>query len=447
VAPGNQIGGDLLSLPHVAFQQIPNKSVSSRRVQQLSTELAALKKEEIDRRAAARKAVESGEDPNQFFSLRDALRIIWRTGAIEGQLKTVDDQGRALALTMGVTDRDEPIDVPLLERGEINSAGDRVPRGFPQIMQLDRVAPPSSEQSGRLEFARWLTHPEHPLTARVIVNRVWHHLFGVGIVRTVDNFGAGGELPSHPELLDCLAVDLIDNNWSIKSLIRNIMLSRAYRQASTYRAKAFLRDPENRLLWRASKRKLDAEAFRDAMLTVSNQLDTARPVGSLISLIGDRPISLLAFDKRVPADLDGSRHRAIYLPVIRDRLPDALELFDCAEPSLVTGARDATNVPLQALYLMNGEFVQQRAAGLAKRLRQERQTQPAQVALAFKLCFGRPPDAVELQLALDFLAATRLPQNEPNQLNDTNDSNENKDRHLQSYCQALLSTAEFRNLD
>ena len=170
----------------------------------------------------------------------------------------------------------------------------------------------------------------------MIVNRLWHHLFGVGIVRTVDNFGANGERPSHPELLDCLAVDLIDNNWSIKSLIRKIVLSRTYRQASTYCAIAFLRDPGNRLLWRARKRRLDAEALRDAMLAVSSQLDTARPVGSLVSLIGDRPISLLAFDKRVPADLDGSRHRSVYLPVIRDRLPDALELFDCAEPSLVT---------------------------------------------------------------------------------------------------------------
>jgi len=127
VEPGNQMGGDLLGLPHVPHQQIPNKSISVQRAQKLRKELAALKQEEIDRRAAARKAVASGKDPSEFFSLRDALRIIWRSGAIEGQLKTVDEQGRALALTMGVTEREQPTDAPLLERSEIDLPGERVP--------------------------------------------------------------------------------------------------------------------------------------------------------------------------------------------------------------------------------------------------------------------------------------------------------------------------------
>ena len=155
-------------------------------------------------------------------------------------------------------------------------------------------------------------------------------------------------------------------------------------------------------------------------------------------MIGDRPISLIGLDKRVPADLDGSVHRSVYLPVIRDRLPDALELFDFAEPSLVSGRRDTTNVPVQALYLMNSPFVQKQAAALASRLARETRTNDGRVDAAFMLCFGRAPDAEERQWSLGFLNRRA-----------TGDAGgaDAKQRVLASFCQAMLCTAEFRNLD
>src|SRR5262249_48014409 len=155
------------------------------------------------------------------------------------------------------------VDAPLLERGEIARPGKLVPRNFPRVINIADIPAVSAESSGRLEFARWLTHPDHPLTARVITNRVWRHLLGAGLVRTVDNFGFSGERPSHPELLDDLAVRFMAQGWSIKKLVREIVLSRTYRQASAYRDDAFRADPENRLLWRATKSRLDAEAIRD----------------------------------------------------------------------------------------------------------------------------------------------------------------------------------------
>ncbi len=441
VSPSNRIGGDPLVLPRGADAPILHPSIGKQRVEQLKTQLASLKKEQQDRMAAAMKARRSGGDAEKEFSIRDALRIFWTTGGIEGQLEKVDESGQALPLAMGVMDRQRIINSPLLERGEINKPGRPIPRRFPAVFEISDASKIPARQSGRLEFARWLTLPDSAsggLTARVMANRVWRHLFGAGLVRTMDNFGFSGERPSHPELLDTLAVRFMADGWSIKKLVREIVLSRTYRQSSAYREDAFRTDPENRLLWRAAKRRLDAEAIRDAMLVVAGELDTARPVGSLVATkIGDRPISLIGLDPNIPADLDGSRHRSVYLPVLRDRLPDVLDLFDFAEPSLVTGERETTNVPVQALYLMNSSFVQSRATALADRVQREADSHEQRLRHAFVLCFSRAPDAEETKLAAAFF--------DQNQVNSDNDQQYRK--LLASYCQALLATAEFRNLD
>jgi hypothetical protein len=438
VSPANRVGGDPLLLPDVEGQPILHRGIPAERVAKLKADLAALKAEGKEGRAAVRRAIAAGKSPEGIFTLRDALRIFWRSGAIEGQLEKVSETGEALPLTMGVLEREKMIDVPLLERGEIGRPGRAVPRGFPEVVPID-CSPPPAEQSGRLELARWLAHPDHPLTARVFVNRVWHHLLGAGLVRTVDNFGMTGEPPSHPKLLDHLAIKFVANGWSTKKLIRQIVLSRTYRQASTFDAAAFQIDPDNRLLWRASKRRLDAEAIRDAMLVAAGDLDTARPEGSLVArVIGDRPVSLIGLDRRVPADLDGVRHRSVYLPVLRDRLPDVLDLFDFAEPSLVTGARETTNVPLQALYLMNSPFIHDRAVSLARRVGAKTENAEGQVKFAFLLCFSRQPDSEELKLASEYLSQKEKP---------ADDSRDDEPLVLVSFCQALLATAEFRNLD
>ncbi len=304
------------------------------------------------------------------------------------------------------------------------------------MLSFEEDFPIPKNQSGRLQLARWVTDAKHPLTARVFVNRVWQNLFGAGLVKSVDNFGSTGEPPSHPQLLDHLALRFIEDGWSVKRLIREMVLSRTYRQASTFQQTGFRKDPDNRLLWRMPKRRLPAEAIRDAMLAASGELDLARPEGSLVAkVIGDRPISLIGLDKRVPADLDGSVHRSVYLPIIRDRLPEILDLFNFAEPSLVTGQREITNVPLQALYLLNSPFVSRRAEALAARLERETSKPQAQIERAFLLCFGRLPLEAETERSLDFLHQTN-----------TQDDKAGHDK-LISFCQALLCTAEFRNLD
>lgn len=420
VSPTNRIGGDPLVLPTGAGEPVLHASVTRAHVEMLKKQLADLKAEKI-------------------VTLTDALRVFWRSGGIEGELEKVDENGRALPLAMGVLEAEKPTDAPLLERGEVNRLGKTIPRGFPRVISLPELATIPADHSGRLEFAKWLTHPDQPLTARVITNRVWRHLFGAGLVRTLDNFGFSGERPSHPELLDHLAVQFVANGWSVKKLVREIVLSRSYRQASTYRDEAFRTDPENRWLWRASKRRLEAEAIRDAMLSAAGELDTTRPVGSLIAkTIGDRPISLIGLDTRLPTDLDGSRHRSVYLPVIRDRLPDVLDLFDFAEPSLVTGDRETTNVPVQALYLMNSPFVQALAKALAERLMREVDNQEQRLQRGYLLCLGRLPDDSERRDLAEYFRQNSSPDE---------DETHRARRWLQGYCQALFMTAEFRNID
>ncbi len=447
VSPANRLGGDPLPLPKIPGQGIYQKSIPAKRVKELKAELAALKQEEEDRTTAVWDAMKAGRDTSEIFKLQDALRIFWRSGGIEGQLEQVDDAGNALPLTMGVLDRDQMVDAPMLERGDIREPGSPVVRRLPEAIHLAHIHKIDSSQSGRLQLAEWLVHPSHPLTARVFVNRVWHHLMGAGLVRTLDDFGNTGQLPSDPELLDHLAFQLLDHDWSIKQLIRQIVLSRVYQQASTYNPKNFDQDPDNRFHWRASKRRLDAEAIRDSMLLASGELDKTPPRGSLVAqVIGDSPVSLIGLNPTIPYDLDGSLHRSVYLPVLRDRLPDVLAMFDFAEPSLVTGARDTTNVPVQALFLMNSSFVQARSAALAELIMQEipvlsrskTGSDPKRiqriVETIFKRCLGREPDKKEIELATAYLASMST-------------GNRDEQKILASYCQAIFASAEFRNLD
>ena len=439
----NNIGGDLITLPPIKDQLIPNKSLPKDKFEALKNQLATLNKEERTKKSAVRKAIKDGANPRGIYTLRDVLRIMWTRGRIEGQLETVDTQGNALPLTMGTLDREEITNVPLLDRGSISAPGNEVLRGFPEVIQLENIEPPSSEQSGRLELARWLTHPDHPLTSRVMANRAWRWMIGNGIVRTTDNFGFNGEAPSHPELLDHLALHFVESGWSIKELVKEIALSRTYRQSSEWNKTRFLEDADNRLVWRANKRRMDAECIRDAMLVVSGDMDFSRRPGSLIADKGNKSVSLFGFSKDIPSDLDDCRYRSVYLPVIRDRLPDVLGLFDFAEPGLVTGSRDVTNVPPQSLYLLNSPFVRERAKSFAKRVLHKSTDPIEQFKYAFQLCFNRPPNEEENQTGLNFMSQIRT-------LKDVKTSDSDVVDHLKvltNYCQALLSAAEFRNLD
>jgi hypothetical protein len=346
---------------------------------------------------------------------------------------------------MGVSEG-SPGDARLLTRGEITEPEETVPRGFVSVLTIGAAPMLPAAQSGRLELARWLTAPSNPLTARVAVNRVWQHLFGEGLVRTPDNFGATGEKPSHPELLDALAVQFMrpvsegGYGWSIKSLIRALVLSRTYQLASAHDSAANEIDPDNRLLWRASPRRLDAEAIRDAMLAASGQLDLKPLHGSVVASIGDGYIGRgLRPEAFTEAE---SKKRSVYLPVVRDFVPAVLEVFDFAEPSLVVASRDVTNVPSQALYLMNNKFVREQAAAMAERVLAAPRDFSGRLDLAYQLALGRRATAAERERAGKYLL------DEARALISV--KNGDRDAAAQvswaTFCQALFACAEFRYL-
>ena len=224
-----------------------------------------------------------------------------------------------------------------------------------------------------------------------MVNRIWLHLFGRGLVPSPDNFGAAGQRPSHPELLDTLAVSFMDEQWSVKKLIRRIVLSRAYQLASTHDAHGFEVDPDNTLIWRMSPRRLEAEALRDAVLAISGRLDLRPPVGSPVARAGEGP----AGPARGFNDDTLDRHRSVYLAVVRDQLPESLTLFDFADPSLVMGERSTTSGPSQALYLMNNSFLIRQAEAAANRVRAATTDDDTRIEAAYLRFLARTPtDAV-----------------------------------------------------
>lgn len=253
--------------------------------------------------------------------------------------------------------------------GQYTRKGEQIPRGFLQVLQdnPESELPISQHTSGRIELAQWLTDSHRrsgQLAARVLANRIWHQLMGVGLVRTVDNFGRTGESPSHPELLDFLARRLIDHEWSIKGLVREIVLSRTFALSSDYQPTAFSVDPENRLLWRYHRRRLDPETLRDALLSLSGQLDN-RPLESTVWYLGDQATAVGDNKNRRRSDFPC---RSIYLPVIRNDLPELFEIFDFADPHATTGARPQTMVPTQGLFILNSELMMDTASLLAERL-------------------------------------------------------------------------------
>ncbi|HEY2343410.1 MAG TPA: DUF1553 domain-containing protein, partial [Chthoniobacteraceae bacterium] len=339
---------------------------------------------------------------------------------------------------MGVLE-DRPSNSAILVRGEITQPAETVPRGF--VTVLENTPPPAIPQneSGRLELAQWLTSKDNPLTARVEVNRVWLHLFGQGLVRTADNFGANGEAPSHPELLDALALQFMHDGWSVKHFIRSLVLSHTYQMSSATNADAMEVDPDNHLLWRASPRRLDAEAIRDAMLAASGELELAPPHGSIVASVGEGYVG-----KGLKPELFSEAkadYRSVYLPIVRDFPPEALDLFDFAEPSLVVAARDVTNVPSQALYLMNNSFVREQAAAMAKRVIGAPLDYPHRIDLAYQLALGRPPTDAERTRAEGYLL------NEGRGLVPLEKGKvEAATLSWSTFCQALFACAEFRYL-
>jgi hypothetical protein len=282
--------------------------------------------------------------------------------------------------------------------------GPTAPRGFLTAFEVPGAKAVNPQQSGRLELAAWITKPQNPLTARVAANRIWAHLFGQGIVTSVDNFGAKGDQPSNPELLDYLAADFIDNGWSQRKLIREIVLSHAYRLSANSDSRGNEIDPTNRLIWRHSPRRLEAEELRDAVLLASGQLDERKPIGSaamklrMVEMGDSGPVAKSIYD-----DADHCNYRSIYLPAVRGITPRSLAAFDPVSQSFVTGQRNVTTVPTQALFLLNSHFVRQQAEAEAVVLVNSSRDTDERIRLAYVRTLNRDPDRTEIAQARQFL--------------------------------------------
>jgi hypothetical protein len=302
--------------------------------------------------------------------------------------------------------------MPIYIRGNPYAPGEVMPRGTIRVASWDKLPTIPAGQSGRLQLADWLADKRNPLTPRVAVNRIWQKLLGEGLVRSVDYFGTRGEKPSHPELLDHLATRFMQSGWSQKQLIRSIVLSRTYRLSSANNAESLQVDPDNRLLWRMNRQRLDAEALRDQLLAVSGEL---KPSNGGPALVLEEPENCGSLVQQGvnPPNYTHRKPRAgeeflrtIYLPVMRtntatnDRLRS---FFDFVNPAQIAGQRSQTVVPTQALFVMNNDLFRKRAKTLADRLIAESPLPDARLNQLWLRAFNRPITSTERDDALAFL--------------------------------------------
>ncbi len=292
-------------------------------------------------------------------------------------------------------------DLEIFLRGNHLTRGPVVPRRFPAILAGNDQRSIDSKHSGRLELARWLTEPSHPLVARVIVNRVWRWHFGRGLVGSVDNFGRLGQLPTHPELLDWLANRLVKEGWSLKRLHKEIMLSSAYQMSTQWDQHASGADPENSLWWRMPRRRMEAEELRDSILLAAGLLDL-RMGGTLIQTAPFQDLSSGGVS-RSPAIYESFR-RSIYLPILRGALYEVYRVFDFPDPASSIGDRSITTVAAQALFMMNSRILERASTSLAASLLEDTQVSDRErMTRACQRILGRPAAEEELELWAKFL--------------------------------------------
>jgi hypothetical protein len=342
-------------------------------------------------------------------AIKQAQQEMRQTERAISELELTNDAAPARAMVLEDTARGH--DSPVFIRGEAGNRGELVPRRFLQMLS-GPVRPAYTNGSGRLELALAVASKNNPLTARVMINRIWEHHFGMGFVPTPDDFGMMSEPPSHPQLLDYLAINFMTNGWNIKQIHRLIMLSSVYQESSAYNPRYAQTDPGNRLLWRANIRRLEYEPLRDSLLAIGGNLDT--------NLYG-RPV-----DMRLRPD---STRRTIYDYVDRANIPDVMVNFDFATPDMVTGIRHVTTVPQQALFLMNSPLV----INLARKLVAmpsfvDNVDDEARLKFLYDRIYQRPPSPEETQLGLEFVNQTPIPGDVPDLAADNNNGKQAGDR-------------------
>ncbi len=500
----NRRTSKLIAIPGVDEAKL-GQPISRTEMKELQSELAKMRD---DVRDLTRQRNRDRNRSDTQALQRQIILLTNQIGSLQSMLDGYNRRGEPVAFCMGVQDA-SPTNQRILERGELNQPGEFVSRGFPQVL-CSEPTKISRQSTGRLEFAQWVASPQNPLTARVMANRIWQHLMGHGLVRTADDFGATGDAPTHPELLDYLALKFVEQGWSTKQLIRSIVLSKTYRISSQHHEANFQIDPDNQLIWRREIKRLEAEAIRDAMLAISGNLDRQRPTGSLIAEAGDgrvrgnqivgaqlKPTTVSTAStsatgrERVAQAVLGrisegviqpkvtsldqvGNYRSIYLPVVRDNLHRILEVFDFADPSIVIPQRDTSNTPDQGLFFLNSEFAIAQADALANRLLDAEETLDRQVELAFQLTLGRSPTQPEREVIRQFVeqfevhVADRGPRRgaEQRRRNVRNDGSnyfrrqsepvdpavtvarqrEIQHKKLSAFCQAIMASAEFRYL-
>jgi cytochrome c553 len=352
--------------------------------------------------SAAPTVAKSGEKTESREAVEERKTEIQR---LEKERKELAKQKPEIPVAMCVEDEKTTEDWHVHVRGEIRNLGPKVPRGFitvatPAEQSAAITSGSLKSTSGRRELADWVASPQNPLTARVYVNRVWANLVGEGLVRTPDNFGETGERATHPELLDYLAATFMEEGWSTKKLIRRICLSRTFRMSASGVPKQLKSDPDNRLLTRANRRRLDAEALRDSLMQISGMLDLSVASGRTIA-------KLSTYDNEYRHAAYPLRVRSVYVPSFRNTMLDLFEIFDGANPNLVTGKRTRSTRPAQALYMLNSPFVMEQAKLSAENLLKspEYSADNAEDSIrrAWRKCLSREPSREELQATLNVI--------------------------------------------
>jgi hypothetical protein len=393
-------------------------------------------KKDVATRKAEIKALT--EQTNSASSKDDRTKLAEELRLKRKSLADFEKKAPPVSAIMSVEDR-EPTHLRVHIRGSHLTLGQEVPRRFPTVLAGAKGTVVDTSRSGRLELGEWLTRPDHPLTARVMVNRIWLGHFGEGLVRSPDNFGRLGETPDHPELLDWLACRFVESGWSIKAMHRLIMLTSTYQKSTHQDVKAAEVDPENRLLSHFARRRLEAEAIRDAILAVSGELDDTMG-GSLLPTKNHSYVNNTGGAGSVKYD---ASRRSVYLPVIRSGLYDVFQAFDFADPSTSNGKRIPTTVAPQALFMMNDRLVLRCSDAMADRLLARTDLDaPRRIDLAFRRAYGRPASRKEIDRAENYvhrfedeLAAEGVaPEVRPR-------------RAWQLLCQAIFSSSEFVFLD
>ena len=377
---------------------------------------------------------EVGDSTNEVKKSARVIALEKRINDLDRSLKEIKkNPARPVAVAMSVKDSPKPKDGHLHIRGSVRNLGPVIPRGFLSVCSDDPRPEFAPSESGRLQLAEWIASPSHPLTARVYVNRVWRHLFGKGLVPTVDNFGFVGAEPTHPELLDFLAVDFINTDWSTKKLIKKIILSHAFQLSVSFDPEAIKKDAENRLIWRANRRRVDAEVLRDSILFISGELDLT-PGGRTIRKITQYDLGY-QFD---------TVRRSVYVPAFRNSMLPIFEVFDFANPNLVTGDRNTSTLPTQALFLMNDPEVIRASVKMADKLLAISKIDDVErVGVAYLSALGRKPTPVEIQSVERYLQQEMIGVDGEAVLSE----DELRRGAWARFCHALFASLDFRYVE